>query len=86
MPRPSAARRREEHPPHEGGAPLPAARTIWKVTDTACKLGDPVLTPRGHGTIIDVRATPSGKWIFGVELATGEVAYFTNEGLRALEP
>lgn len=52
------------------------------MTDTAFKLGDEVFTPRARGTIIDVRATPSGKWVFGVEDGDGEVGYFTGRALR----
>jgi len=52
------------------------------MTDTAFKPGDDVFTPRARGTIIDVRATPSGKWVFGVEDVNGEVGYFTNKALR----
>jgi hypothetical protein len=37
--------------------------------------------PNGRGNIIDVRATPSGKWIYGVEDATGEVSYYTSRAL-----
>jgi len=44
--------------------------------------GATVLTPRGTGTVIDVRATPSGKFVIGVEDATGEVSYFTERALR----
>jgi hypothetical protein len=47
--------------------------------------GDDVLTPRGGGIVIDVRATPSGKWLFGVEDAAGEVTYFTAPALRLAE-
>jgi hypothetical protein len=52
------------------------------MTGTAFKPGDDVVTPRARGIIIDVRATPSGKWVFGVEDADGEVAYFTSTALR----
>ncbi|MGO4782753.1 hypothetical protein [Cryobacterium sp. W22_MBD10_FK3] len=52
------------------------------MTDTAFKLGDDVFTSRARGTIIDVRATPSGNWVFGVEDVTGEVSYFTGKALR----
>lgn len=52
------------------------------MTETAFKPGDDVVTPRARGTIIDVRATPSGKWVFGVEDADGEVGYYTGRALR----
>lgn len=52
------------------------------MTDSAFKPGDDVFTPRARGTVIDVRPTPSGKWVFGVEDATGEVGYFTTAALR----
>jgi hypothetical protein len=52
------------------------------MTDTAFKPGDDVFTTHVRGTIIDVRATPSGKWVFGVEDVNGEVSYFTNRALR----
>ena len=52
------------------------------MTDINPKLGDDVDAPGGRGSIIDVRATPSGKWIYGVENATGEVSYYTSRALR----
>lgn len=55
-----------------------------RMTDTKFQLGDDVDAPRARGTIIAVRATPSGNWIFGVEDATGEVAYYTSQALRHL--
>lgn len=45
------------------------------------KPGDDVLTPHARGTVIDVRATPAGRWVFGVEDANGAVSYFTEGGL-----
>jgi hypothetical protein len=51
------------------------------MTDTAFTLGDDVSTPHTPGTIIDVRATPSGQWVFGVQDANGEVNYFTSRAL-----
>lgn len=56
--------------------------TISSMGDTSFKPGDDVFTTRARGTVIDVRATPSGKWVFGVEDAQGEVAYFTDRALR----
>ena len=55
------------------------------MTDTRFKTGDDVLTIRGRGTIIDVRPTPSGKWVFGVEDTDGVVTYFTPRALRHAE-
>lgn len=50
--------------------------------ETFFKPGADVFTPRGRGAVVDVRATPSGKFIFGVEDANGEVSYFTEKALR----
>ncbi|QKJ18080.1 hypothetical protein [Microbacterium hominis] len=44
--------------------------------------GAEVLTARGPGTVVDVRATPSGRFVFGVEDAEGMVTYFTDRALR----
>lgn len=44
--------------------------------------GAEVITPRGRGAVVDVRATPSGTFVFGVEDVTGEVSYFTEKALR----
>lgn len=44
--------------------------------------GADVITPRGRGAVVDVRATPAGKFVFGVEDADGEVHYFTGKALR----
>ena len=44
--------------------------------------GADVFTTSGRGTVIDVRATPSGKFVIGVEDANGEVTYFTEKALR----
>lgn len=46
------------------------------------KPGDDVSTPHARGTVVDVRATPSGTWVFGVEDADGAVGYFTAKALR----
>lgn len=45
-------------------------------------LGDDVITATGRGTVIDVRATPSGKLVIGVEDANGVVGYFTEQAVR----
>jgi hypothetical protein len=52
------------------------------MADSEFKPRDEVITPRSRGTVIDVRATPSGQWIYGVEDADGEVAYFTPRALQ----
>lgn len=52
------------------------------MSDAFFKPGDDVSTPHGRGTVIDVQATPSGKWVFGVEDAEGAVSYFTSKALR----
>ena len=52
------------------------------MTDTFFKPGDDVFTPHGRRTVIDIRPTPSGKWIFGVEDDKGEVTHFTTGALR----
>jgi hypothetical protein len=57
------------------------------MADNSFTLGDNVLTNDAltnsvRGTIIDVRATPSGKWVYGVEDAGGAVSYFTGSALR----
>lgn len=44
--------------------------------------GADVTTKRGRGKVVDVRATPSGKFVFGIEDPDGEVTYFTEKGLR----
>lgn len=48
---------------------------------TGFKPGDDVFTPKARGTVIDVRATPSGRWVFGIEDASGAVDYFTESAL-----
>lgn len=48
---------------------------------TGFKPGDDVFTQKARGTIIDVRATPSGKWVFGIEDTTGAVDFFTETAL-----
>jgi hypothetical protein len=53
------------------------------MTDTWFKPGDDVYTPHARGTVIDVRPTPSGRWIFGVEDDSGSVGYFTSRALRS---
>ena len=53
------------------------------MTDIACKPGDDVFTPRAPATVVDVRATPSGKWVFGVEDTNGAVDYYTARALRS---
>lgn len=55
---------------------------IERMSETIFTPGADVLTPRGRGAVIDVRATPSGKFVFGVEDVDGEVSYFTEKALR----
>ncbi|GGI45938.1 DNA polymerase II small subunit/DNA polymerase delta subunit B [Agromyces flavus] len=52
------------------------------MSETIFTPGAEVLTPRGRGAVVDVRATSSGKFLFGVEDADGEVNYFTEKALR----
>lgn len=52
------------------------------MSGTGFKTGDDVFTTDARGTVIDVRATPSGKWVFGVEDTNGGVTYFTERALR----
>ncbi|MFB9308438.1 hypothetical protein BJY17_002095 [Agromyces hippuratus] len=52
------------------------------MSDTLFTPGADVITTRGRGAIVDVRATPSGKFVFGVENADGEVSYFTEKAVR----
>ena len=47
--------------------------------------GAEVVTARGRGAVVDVRATHSGKFVFGVEDVDGEVTYFTEKALRLVE-
>ncbi|GAA1160642.1 hypothetical protein [Ornithinicoccus hortensis] len=48
--------------------------------------GSEVVTPRGRGTVVDVRATASGKFVIGVEVEDGEVRYFVEGALRGNPP
>jgi hypothetical protein len=43
-----------------------------------------VYTPQSRGTAIDVRATASGKLLFGIEDVSGTVGYFTENALAKL--
>lgn len=52
------------------------------MTESAFKPGDDVFTVGARGVVIDVRATPSGKWVFGVEDVNGAVDYYTASALR----
>lgn len=52
------------------------------MSDSILTPGTDVLTPRGRGEVVDVRATPSGKLVIGVEDVDGEVSYFTEKALR----
>ncbi len=57
-------------------------RSLRCMTDTFFKPGDHVVSPDARGTVIDIQATPSGKWVFGVEDDSGRVGYFTSRALR----
>lgn len=52
------------------------------MADASFKLGDDVFTSGVRGIIIDVRATPSGKWVYGVEDTNGSVDYYTDKALK----
>ncbi|SIT86550.1 hypothetical protein [Microbacterium sp. RU33B] len=52
------------------------------MTNAIFSPGTYVITTRGHGIVIDVRATPSGTFVIGVEDDAGEVGYFTEKALR----
>lgn len=52
------------------------------MSETIFTPGADVFTPRSRGTVIDVRATASGKFVIGVENTNGEVHYFTERALR----
>lgn len=52
------------------------------MSDAIFTPGAQVSTPRGRGAVIDVRSTPSGKFVIGVEDADGAVDYFTEQALR----
>lgn len=54
-----------------------------------CRMGHTIFTPgadvvttRGRGVVVDVRPTPSGRFVVGVEDADGVVTYFTEKALR----
>ena len=55
------------------------------MTATRFKPGDHAFTPRSQGVVIDVRPTPSGTWVFGVEDDDGEVKNFAPAGIRHAE-
>jgi len=53
------------------------------MSETIFVPGANVFTPRGSGSVVDVRATPSCKFVIGVEdVSGGEVRYF-GEGAPA---
>ncbi len=54
---------------------------IGRMSETIRTPGAEVITPRGR-VVVDVRATPSGQFLIGVEDDTGEVGYFTEKALR----
>lgn len=51
------------------------------MSDSVLTPGADVVTPRGRGHVVDVRATPSGKFVIGVEDEDGEVRYFTEKAV-----
>lgn len=60
-------------------------RILGCMSESIFTPGTEVVTPRGRGEVVDVRATPSGKFVIGVEEADGEVSYFTEKALRLVE-
>ena len=52
------------------------------MSETIFTPGAEVQTTRGRGAVVDVRATPSGIFVIGVEDSAGEVTYFTEKALR----
>lgn len=52
------------------------------MSDSIFTAGAEVVTSRGQGAVVDVRATASGKFVIGVEDVDGEVSYFTEKALR----
>lgn len=59
-----------------------ARAMIAAMSETIRTPGADVVTPRGRGVVVDVRATPSGRLVIGVEDDTGEVGYFTEKAIR----
>lgn len=59
--------------------------TLARMTGTEFKPGDDVVTPRAVGTVIDVRPSPTGVWLYGVEDADDVVTYYTAKALRPVE-
>ena len=55
---------------------------IGRMSETIFTPGADVTTTRGRGVVVDVRATPSGRFVIGVEDVTDEVGYFTEKALR----
>ncbi|WP_286721150.1 MULTISPECIES: hypothetical protein [unclassified Microbacterium] len=55
------------------------------MTRSSLTPGTVVATPRGEGEVIDVRATPSGKFVVGVEIETGEVVHVTEGTARPVD-
>lgn len=52
------------------------------MSETIFTPGTEVVTTRGRGVVVDVRATASGRFVIGVEDGDGEVSYFTEKALR----
>ncbi len=58
---------------------------LSSMSESIFSAGTEVIVGRERGTVIDVRVTPAGKWVFGVENSAGEVRYFTEKALRLPE-
>lgn len=63
----------------------PRERRLGRMSESIFTPGADVVMSRGSGTVLDVRATPAGKFVIGVEDADGEVTYFTEKALRLAE-
>lgn len=50
---------------------MPVARIIGRISETIVMSGANVFTPRGRGSVVDVRATRSCKFVIGVEVVSG---------------
>ena len=55
---------------------------IMCMSDSIFTPGAEVATANGLGAVVDVRATPAGKLVIGVEDVDGAVNYFTEKAVR----